>query len=211
MRQGKEVLILACAFGCGTSSRGESPAESGVVAAESSVADGEGATADSSTEASNTSEPSIETGAPRGCLKDAAPGPSMRPSSCPSHTVDGGSANSGLSVCGQPVSPHDECLVDQDCGDSGVCACVVPRSAGCGGIVLMLGNVCAPAECRADADCAECGICRSESNCLGSGYYCATPNDECTSNADCSATPVGGFCAYQNGRWICLSESICPV
>ena|SRR5437762_753333 len=132
---------------------------------------------------------------------------SSHPSS--SHPTQSGNcpSNAGVSAgCG--VVPHDDCLTDLDCGDDAVCSCQTPVPAGeqCpGGVPLVAGNVCIPANCRADSDCSV-GMCLEDNACGAiAGLYCWTASDECkpgTSND-------GKTCVFQSGRWR-LEAIACP-
>lgn len=111
--------------------------------------------------------------------------------------------------CGGAFTPHDDCTKDDDCngahGASGVCACQSPHGMGCGAGVVS-GNACVPSSCRTDSDCSPCHTCRVEQSCgLITGYYCGTPLDECSSNADCGT----GFCTFKGDRWKCLTNVAC--
>lgn len=100
----------------------------------------------------------------------------------------------------------DECGRDEDCGTSGVCAC---DGRTFGYSHTRRGNSCVPGNCRVDADCGPAGFCSptvdiSAGSFYGvAGYYCHTPNDQCTNDTDCSQ----GDCRYapQVGHWVCAS------
>lgn len=119
---------------------------------------------------------------------------------------DGGVIETG---CGGTFTPHDECTNDEQCasahGASPVCACQAARGMGCGAGIVY-GNVCVPANCHVDTDCTKCGECREESECgIVSGYYCATPLDECSTNADCGT----GLCRFKGDHWACETNVAC--
>jgi hypothetical protein len=111
--------------------------------------------------------------------------------------------------CGGTFTPHDECTTDDQCtaahSATDVCACQAPRGMGCGAGTVA-GNVCVPANCHSDSECSACGECRQESGCgVITGYYCATPLDECSTNADCGS----GFCTFKGDRWKCDTTVAC--
>lgn len=142
--------------------------------------------------------------AARGCL----PGVDHREHAdrCESH-ADAGPLDAGPAGCGGTIIPHDGCLVDGDCGATGVCVCQAPHGNGCG-VPSVAGNACVPSNCRLDSDCAPCGKCRIEQSCGAiTGFYCETSLDECTTNADCG--PSMGICAFRAGRWSCLRDVGC--
>lgn len=107
------------------------------------------------------------------------------------------------------------CTHDDDCGQGSACACAVTWSEGHpneGGPIYS-ENACVPANCRSDADCGgtTCGV--SIDGCrLTDGFYCHTPEDECTGHAECAALNMGiDRCAYatDQGRWTCVSFYAC--
>jgi hypothetical protein len=125
--------------------------------------------------------------------------------------------DAGVATCGSgTTSVKDACLVDGDCGASGVCLCQRPDTAGpapCG-TPIVVGNACVPSNCRADSDCAACGACIAQESICGpgaEGYYCQTPSDACASNSDCTDQP-NGQCAYDvsASRWACRYDAACP-
>jgi hypothetical protein len=125
---------------------------------------------------------------------------------CPSH-ADAGAIDSG--TCGSPLIPQDACLVDGDCagahGASDVCVCQAPQGQGCG-TPPITGNACVPSSCHVDTDCASCGRCRIEQSCgVVTGYYCESPSDTCSSNADCGS----GFCTFQGDHFSCRNDVAC--
>ena len=89
-------------------------------------------------------------------------------------------------VCG----PAD-CVSDDDCDAEFACIC---RSS-----LESYRNACLPADCRVDADCpsGRCLLSLGGGNCCDSGQvlglFCATPSDDCSSDADCEP---GRYCAY---------------
>jgi hypothetical protein len=124
-------------------------------------------------------------------------------SACPSHETDAG-PDSGIVGC---MPPHDACLVDSDCGDSGVCDCEEPR---CSHPFATTGNVCLPGNCRVDSDCA-CGFCAGATSCTGlGGYWCTTPLDECSTNGDCQDAGALTVCQWSTDRWACAQAAPCP-
>ncbi|HEY5241055.1 MAG TPA: hypothetical protein VIJ22_06305 [Polyangiaceae bacterium] len=122
---------------------------------------------------------------------------------CPSHETDAG-VDSGLSGC---MPPDDACLVDSNCGATGVCDCEAPR---CAEPFAVAGNVCVPAECHVDSDCT-CGFCAGDTSCGGlDGYYCTTPQDGCSTDADCQEGGSPMQCKWSTDRWACVAAVGCP-
>jgi hypothetical protein len=105
------------------------------------------------------------------------------------------------------MPPHDACLVDSDCGDAGVCLCETPR---CVVPFPVAGNVCLGGNCRVDSDCA-CGFCAGEMSCGGiDGFWCTTPQDECSTDGDCQDGGSFTQCRYQTDHWACVQGMGCP-
>jgi hypothetical protein len=124
-------------------------------------------------------------------------------STCPSHATDAG-ADAGILGCDPP---HDACLADSDCGATGVCDCEAPR---CTHPFPLAGNVCVPGNCRVDSDCA-CGFCAGDTACGGlDGYYCTTPQDQCSTDADCQDGGASMQCKWSTDRWACVAAVGCP-
>jgi hypothetical protein len=124
-------------------------------------------------------------------------------STCLSHTSDAG-VDSGIPSC---MPPHDACLVDSDCGSSGVCDCETPR---CAEPFAVSGNVCVPSDCRVDSDCA-CGFCAGDASCGGlQAYHCTTPRDECSTGADCQDGGTLTQCQWSTDHWACVQGMGCP-
>jgi len=122
---------------------------------------------------------------------------------CPSHV----GADAG---CG--ITPHDQCLMDADCGPGYVCQCEAPIAAGqpCpGGVPAPSGNVCIASTCLVDADCPACGVCQAQYTCnqVG-GYHCQTPTDECYPSAS-GATGINA-CTWASGQWTLTGPVACP-
>lgn len=124
-------------------------------------------------------------------------------SACSSHESDAGS-DSGVGPC---MPPHDACLVDSDCGSTGVCDCEVPR---CTEPFAVAGNVCVPSDCRVDSDCA-CGFCAAETSCGGiDAYHCTTPHDQCSTDTDCQDGGPLTQCRWSTDHWACVEAMGCP-
>jgi hypothetical protein len=124
-------------------------------------------------------------------------------SACPSHVSDAG-ADSGLVGC---MPPHDGCLVDSDCGSTGVCDCESPR---CAEPFAVAGNVCVSSDCRVDSDCA-CGFCAGDTSCGGiDAYHCTTPHDTCSTDADCQDGGTLTECRWSTDHWACVEAMGCP-
>jgi hypothetical protein len=99
-----------------------------------------------------------------------------------------------------PACTYDTCATDSDCAQ-GVCACGAPvPNEG------RLPNVCVPSNCYVDANCGDGGYC-SPSPHTGcgpwviAGYYCHTPQDECTNDDQCA----GSLCTWAGNlsKWVC--------
>jgi hypothetical protein len=124
-------------------------------------------------------------------------------SACSSHTSDAG-VDSGIGGC---MPPHDACLVDSDCGSTGVCDCEAPR---CAEPFAVAGNVCIPSDCRVDSDCA-CGFCAGDPSCGGlQAYHCTTTHDECSTDADCQDGGTLTQCRWSTDHWGCVQGMGCP-
>jgi hypothetical protein len=99
----------------------------------------------------------------------------------------------------------DECLVDTDCADGGVCSCAGNTFE----YAHSTRNICVAANCRVDADCGAY-MC-SPSNGDGGpfygvqGYYCHTSQDACTRDSECIQNGRQGYCMFaaQVGHWTC--------
>jgi hypothetical protein len=179
------VMLAPAAWSCGGSSSTTSGADSGV------HADAGGDVVVTHSEGGGTCR--------------SAPPTIHRPSAgtCPSHETDAG-ADAGLSGC---MPPKDACLTDSDCGATGVCDCEAPR---CAEPFAVAGNVCIASNCRVDSDCA-CGFCAGDTSCGGlDGYYCTTPQDECSTDADCQDGGSPMQCRWSTNRWACVAEVGCP-
>lgn len=115
-------------------------------------------------------------------------------------------------VLGPPSCSYDLCSKDGDCGQSaGVCQCRASAEA--------LANVCRQGNCRTDGDCGVTGkgfcspsavnidaTCRHGLAPGSVGYFCHTPTDECSDDAECGAGTSAGACIYDlgKGHWACL-------
>jgi hypothetical protein len=113
--------------------------------------------------------------------------------------------------CG--IVPHDQCLTDSNCGAIQDCLCQSPIPAGqpCPeGVGTPSGNVCIPSNCRVDSDCSPCGLCEAEYSCGSiTGYFCQTPEDECTPTGP-GQNYEGNGCTFQSGRWASGNAASCP-
>lgn len=109
---------------------------------------------------------------------------------------------------------YDECSTDSDCPSATPCVC---RNAP----TDNAPNVCAPrGNCSVDSDCGPGGYCSpSEDSCYGpSPYFCHTPLDTCTNDADCPSVDGGvpnftnTICAYdpQARHWGCTQRVCYP-
>jgi hypothetical protein len=94
---------------------------------------------------------------------------------------------------------YDTCFADTDCPAGELCNCDPD-----------FGDTCVPGNCTVDSDCA-CGFCSptgDPTSCLPdfgpptTGYYCHTPQDDCTNDDQCQ----GGICGWQPmvGKWACI-------
>ncbi|HEX3344239.1 MAG TPA: hypothetical protein VHS09_06685 [Polyangiaceae bacterium] len=140
---------------------------------------------------------------PGACRTDPPASHRASASTCPSHESDA-SADSGAGFC---APPHDACLADSDCGGTDVCDCESPR---CTEPFAVSGNVCLLGNCHVDSDCA-CGFCAADSSCGGvDGYYCTTPGDECSTDADCQGGAMARQCHWSTDHWACVEAVGCP-
>ncbi len=95
------------------------------------------------------------------------------------------------------------CQTDAECAGGEACVCA--GKYGAGDTVGLSGNLCLPAECRSADDCGglPCAI-GYDGFWVGSvqGLFCHTPDDECTTAADC---PDGQYCRYgtTEQHWVC--------
>jgi len=103
---------------------------------------------------------------------------------------------------------YDSCAGDSDCPSGQTCACHgSPYTYG-------LGNTCVPGNCRVDSDCGTGGYCSPSPAvpcsdgpyfyCMGLGYYCHTPRDQCVDDSDCQGVNFPS-CVYEPsaGYWKC--------
>ncbi|MEP7126267.1 MAG: hypothetical protein ABJE95_35375 [Byssovorax sp.] len=103
---------------------------------------------------------------------------------------------------------YDACSIDADCGSAGVCDCRNGAS--------FAANTCFHGNCQVDADCGVKGYCSPSAVGIGPdcntgvqpgsyGYFCHTPADECTDDADCPAGMGQGACLLQPDKalWGC--------
>jgi hypothetical protein len=101
---------------------------------------------------------------------------------------------------------YDTCFADTDCPSSEPCNCDVTYA-----------DTCLPANCKVDSDCA-CGFCSPSANTTACeptpefgneivGFYCHTPQDDCTNDDQCEGIGSPGICAWQPmvGKWTCVS------
>jgi hypothetical protein len=97
---------------------------------------------------------------------------------------------------------YDACFADGDCAKGEVCNCD-----------SYYGNVCLPGNCHVDSDCPS-GTCSPSPDvtvCSPGfpgrpvGFYCHTPEDECTADEQCQCNGAVGACAWQPtvARWAC--------
>jgi hypothetical protein len=210
--------LLLLVAGCGSAAATNAPGDAGGDATGTTDASSEATgTTDASSEATGTTDASGDAIGTNEAGVDVASHPDgggacrtqaptyHRPSAtaCPSHETDAG-PDSGVVGC---MPPHDACLVDSDCSGSGVCDCESPR---CAQPFARTGNVCLAGNCRVDSDCA-CGFCAGDLSCAGTtGYFCTTPLDECSTDADCQGGATTRQCRWSTDHWACINASGCP-
>src|SRR5204863_7738820 len=104
---------------------------------------------------------------------------------------------------------YDECAMDGECGSSSLCNCREATNA--------FANTCQHGNCKTDADCggrycSPSGIgldpyCRTGIPLGSFGFFCHTPKDDCTDDADCPISgnfpPTCVFDATQS-KWACM-------
>jgi len=101
---------------------------------------------------------------------------------------------------------YDQCSRDSDCASGLACVC---RSSG----QDPSPNYCALAgNCLSDSDCGPPGYCSFSRDrvCLSGanlGYFCHTPDDECSGEGACE----GGGCTYDLAvhHWACSRSNFC--
>jgi len=121
--------------------------------------------------------------------------------------ADCGSAGAVFHGCLGRTCSFDECLTDADCPDGQACGCADQF----GGNALHY-NACVPAQCRIDSDCGQGGLCSPSGNSYcGSltGYYCHSPADTCTTDADCCEPTPRCFYTPALGHFACQAQTIC--
>jgi hypothetical protein len=127
------------------------------------------------------------------------------------HTSVPCNTNEDIMAC---WGPYYGCSSDEDCMEGLACECEL-RWAGDGphgpGLPYTF-NRCVAADCRSDADCGglRCGV--SDDGCGGiGGFFCRTPEDDCSSDLDCPDYDVGNRCAYswELERWACDHYYFC--
>lgn len=114
-----------------------------------------------------------------------------------------------------------ECMADADCSSGRACACAEDgRYTSVEESPQDQFHVCTPqGDCQQDDDCDN-GLClgnrgdgcggygvRGEYEIRLTGWFCATPRDQCRSDDACRE---GEICIYLDNRWACEpNESIC--
>lgn len=86
---------------------------------------------------------------------------------------------------------HHGCVKDSECGAGNICVCGDP-----------VGH-CAGSTCASDAECGRGLRCQSYDSSHGCGierFACQTPDDTCSSDADCN----GGYCDAASGSFACV-------
>jgi hypothetical protein len=102
---------------------------------------------------------------------------------------------------------YDQCFADADCPQGSVCECRATSPSGVGSGT----NVCKASNCRVDKDCPGSYCSPSLGSCGNYfgvvGYFCHTPADKCTDDADC-AKQGGGDCRWvpTTGAWLCQTS-----
>jgi hypothetical protein len=104
---------------------------------------------------------------------------------------------------GSAMCTYDECTADAECTNGGPCGCELAFWSD--------ANTCLAGNCQVDADCGGEGYCSPSMGDCGSyagviGYWCHTPEDACTDDADCADPEQGaGYCAYspETSSWSC--------
>ncbi len=162
---------------------------------------------DASSDAGSAEGGPADAGSGDGCAPSAAAAKHRQQAvACTASPADGGAPP------GFDGGSLDQCLVDSDCVDGGVCSC---RGSTFAWAHQSYGNSCVPANCRSDSDCGPGGACSPTVD-FGCGpfygvvgYYCHSCADECENDSDCNANPTAGgpagYCAYDAtiGHWSC--------
>jgi hypothetical protein len=174
---GLVASVAALWLGCGTGSR-RTPAQHRVDAAQCSTPVGPGNCGLSGSDCANDAS-CADGGLNARCIE--APGPA---------------------ICSCTI---DACVTDSDCPQGQTCACHGSP------YTYSFGNQCVPSNCRVDADCGPGGFCSPSvaSQCgpgagdFCLGYYCHTPKDTCTNDADCGAAKACIY-SYSASAWQCV-------
>lgn len=108
---------------------------------------------------------------------------------------------------GSCVCTFDACSGDSTCAAGQTCACHTTADTG------DRGNTCVPGNCRVDSDCGPGGLCSPTPSACGGvgGYYCHTPQDDCTTDCACVMVDPTKSCAFDpaDGRWTCQARPSC--
>ena len=110
------------------------------------------------------------------------------------------SGSSSHCVAGQ--CSFDECLVDADCANGGICGCSTDYY---GGNAAYHPNVCVPADCHVDSDCGSGGVCAPSFGLCGSfdSFHCAPASaGACSGNDACNFSP-------EVGHFTCGAAAVC--
>ena len=131
------------------------------------------------------------------------PGEAGAPATLPAPAdcrVDADCSSLRLGFCDSPGGqlPRCEtgCLQDSDCAPQQLCLCNGSAH----------GGQCVFARCKADTECGGTSLCASASApCSGTSFACLSPQDECTTNADCG----NGTCETIDTPYRSCNNGVC--
>lgn len=114
------------------------------------------------------------------------------------------------------VCVYHRCHAHEDCEAGHACECGVAiardeRPEAVPFQARAQAHRCVPSTCRTDKDCPSSSCAPSRSIQCGrvDGYFCRTPRDSCTSDAQCDSLRKQDRCIYDGGRWSCRTPAAC--
>jgi hypothetical protein len=197
---GASVLVVAigvCLAHCGGGVAGGA-ADGGGTVGEGGSGGGEGGLDDGGA----TCAPTIHRSAAKTCAP-SSPAPVAPEGGTPACATDADceASGSGFTFCSQNHCVFDQCFVDSDCSNGGLCGCSTDHY---GGNALYHPNVCVPADCHVDSDCGS-GLCAPSFGICGSydSFHCSSGGaPACSSTETCTYVP-------QVGHFACGPATVC--